>query len=318
MRRGVLFAAMTSISRLLLSVCLITASPSVVAGGASPAAAVSADPAARPPGWLRAGPGYQHQFESDADSGDLSFSADRWRLDLGTRIPFSEALSLSIGAESEWSVYDFDGPLAAATGLGEDAEDLFVGQLGVLGMYDLNDTWQVMLGGTISWGGDFEADFGDGLGGSGLLGVTYRFSPRFSLSPGVLALARLEDDALVVPVLGIDWQMSDAWHLRSIGPGAELTWRANDEWSLFLRGLYRPRDFRLAPNATVPSGVLRERAFPVTLGAEWSPTSRVTATVFGGVVLGGSLRLAEDGGDQVFKEDTDVSPIVGGTLRILF
>lgn len=309
---------MMTFDRLLLSACLVALSPMAVAGEVPAAATGSADPAARPPGWLRVGPGYMHQFETDADSGGVSFSADRWRLDLGTRIPFSDALSVSIGAESEWSVYDFDGPVAAATGLGEDAEDLFVGQLGVLAMYDLNDTWQVMVGGTISWGGDFEASFSDGLGGSGLLGVTYRFSPRFSLSPGVLALARLEDDALVVPVLGVDWQITESWRLRSIGPGAELTWRANDQWTVFVRGLYRPRDFRLAPDAVVSSGVFRERAFPVSLGAEWSPTSRVTASAFGGVVLGGSVRLAGSDGEEILKEDTDVTPIVGGIVRILF
>ena len=274
--------------------------------------------AARPPGWLLVTPAYTHQFDADLDGSDASFSADRWRLDLGTRIPFSDALTVSIGAEAEWSQYEFDGVGDDVFGLNRDADDLFVGQFGALAQYDLNDTWQLVLGGTISWGGDFDASFSDGLGGSGLLGVTYRFSPRFSVTPGVLALARLEDDALVIPVIGLDWEISDAWRLRSIGPGAELSWRADDTWTFFLRGLYRPRDFRLAPDAAVPSGVLRERAFPVSLGVEWKPTSRVTATVFGGAILGGNLRLTEDDGGEIYDEDYDVAPIVGGSLRVLF
>lgn len=284
----------------------------------SPAAATPAAESGRPPGWLAVIPAYTHQFDADLDGSDASFSADRWRLDLGTRLPLSDALTIAIGLEGEWSHYSFDGLGDDVFGLNRDADDLMVAQLGALAFYDLDDTWQLVLGGTVSWGGDVDADFGDGLGGSGLFGVTYRFSPRFSVTPGVLALARMEDDALVIPVLGLDWQISDAWRLRSIGPGAELTWKAADSWSLFLRGLYRPRDFRLAPDAAVPSGVLRERAFPVSLGVEWSPTSRVSASVFGGAVFGGSLRLTEADGQEVFDDDFDVAPIVGGSLRVLF
>ena len=68
----------------------------------------------------------------------------------------------------------------------------------------------------------------------------------------------------------------------------------------------------------VPSGVLRERAFPVSLGVEWKPTSRVTATVFGGAIFGGNLRLTEDDGGEIYDEDYDVAPIVGGSFSILF
>ena len=112
--------------------------------------------------------------------------------------------------------------------------------------------------------------------------------------------------------------MSDAWKLRSIGPGAELTWQAADQWGFFLRGLYRPRDFRLAAEGELPSSVLRDRAFPVSVGVEWKPTARITATAFGGAILGGSLQFKEDGGEDIFEEDYDVTPMVGGSLMILF
>lgn len=284
----------------------------------APVAAPTAPPPDRPPGWLAITPGYTRQFEADLDDTDAAFSADRWRLMAGTRLPLSDDFTLALGAEAEWSRYDFSGREVEALGLDTDAEDVFVGQFAGLGTYELNDTWQLVLGGSISWGGDFDASFSDGLGGSGLLGVTYRFTPRFSLTPGVLALARLEDDALVVPVLGLEWEISDAWRLRSVGPGAELTWSANDDWNFFLRGLYRPRDFRLASDAAVPSGVLRERAFPISLGVEWKPNERVTATVFGGAIVGGNLRLVDRDGDEVLDENFDVTPILGGSLQVMF
>jgi hypothetical protein len=44
----------------------------------------------------------------------------------------------------------------------------------------------------------------------------------------------------------------------------------------------------------------------------------VTATVFGGAVVGGNLRLQEEDGGEVFDEDYDVTPIVGGSLRVMF
>ncbi|MFN0129350.1 MAG: hypothetical protein ACKV19_22010 [Verrucomicrobiales bacterium] len=261
-------------------------------------------------------PGYTHQFETDLDGEDIAFSVDRIRFDTGTRIPFSDAFNLTIGFETEWSRYDVESP--DFSGWAVATEDLFIGRFGGLGNYKLNDTWELTLGGSISWGGDFDASFSDGLGGNGLFSATYRFSPRFSLSPGVLVLARMEDDALVVPALGLDWQINDAWQLRSVGPGAELTWTADGEWMVFLRGLYRPRDIRLAPDAPVRSGVLRERAFPLTTGVEWTPSPRVTATIFGGVLIGGSLELTESDGKEVFDEDYDVTPLIGGSLKVLF
>jgi hypothetical protein len=312
---------MTISRSLSLSSLMALASPALAGETPAPAStptAVTDTAAARPPGWLLVTPGYTHQFDADLDGSDASLSAERWRLVLGTRIPFSDALTLTLGAETEWSQYEFDGIGDDVFGLNRDTDDLFVGQFGAVGLYDLNDTWQLVLGGTVSWGGDLDASFSDGLGGSALLGVTYRFSPRFSVTPGVLALARLEDDALVIPVLGLDWEINDSWRLRSIGPGAELTWSAADDWGFFLRGLYRPRDFRLAADAAVPSGVLRERAFPVSVGVEWKPTSRVTATVFGGAIFGGNLRLTEEDGGEVYDDDYDVAPIVGGSLSVLF
>lgn len=261
-------------------------------------------------------PGYTHQFETDLDGEDIAFSADRIRFDAGTRIPFSDEFNLTIGFETEWSRYDVKS--SDFSGWADAAEDLFIGRFGGLGNYKLNDTWELTLGGSISWGGDFDASFSDGLGGNGLFSVTYRFTPRFSLSPAVLALARLEDDALIIPVIGLDWQINDDWRLRTVGPGAELTWNADDEWMVFLRAVYRTRDFRLAPNASVPSGVLREGAVPLTAGFEWSPSPRVTATFFGGAVIGGSLRLTESDGDEIFDEDYDVTPLIGGSLKVLF
>jgi len=305
-----------------LHLASLLATTGVILAGDAPAPSTVAAPAApdagRPPGWLAVVPGYTHQFDTDLDNDQGSFSVDRWRLDAGTRIPFSDAFALAVAAEAEWSRYDFDTFGTAVAGLGDDAEDLLTAQFGMIGFYELNDTWEVVAGGSIAWGGDVDASFSDGLGGNGLLGLTYRFTPNFSLTPGVLALSRLDDDALIIPVLGMDWQINDAWRLRSIGPGAELTWQAGEQWGVFLRALYRSRDYRLAPDASQPSGVLRERSFPVSLGLEWKPSSTVTATVFGGAILGGNLRLQDDGEREVFDEDYDVTPIVGASLKVLF
>ena len=75
---------------------------------------------------------------------------------------------------------------------------------------------------------------------------------------------------------------------------------------------------RLAAEGELASSVLRDRAFPVSMGVEWKPTARITATAFGGAILGGSLQFKEDGGEDIFEEDYDVTPMVGGSLMILF
>jgi len=297
---------------------LAGAGADVGAAASAGGAAASAETGGRPAGWLLTSAGYTHQAEAELDSSETVFSADRWRLEAGTRLPLSDVLTLTIGAEVEWSRYDFGRFDSVAAGLESPGDDFLTAQLGFFGAYELDETWALALGGSVSWGGDLDAGFSDGVGGMGLLGVKYSFTPEFSLTPGVLVLSRLEDDAFFVPVLGVDWQMAEAWRLRSIGPGAELTWQAGDDWGVFLRGLYRPREFRLASDASVGSGVLRDRGFPISLGLEWKPNARVTGTIFGGAVVGGSLRLKDDGGDDVFEEDYEATPIFGGSLGILF
>ena len=70
------------------------------------------------------------------------------------------------------------------------------------------DVWSGSFGllGGASW--EDGASFPDGLNGGGLIDAGYRFSPSLKVGLGGLYLTRQNEDALIVPALGLDWQVS--------------------------------------------------------------------------------------------------------------
>ena len=87
-------------------------------------------------------------------------------------------------------------------------------------------------------------------------------------------------------------------------------------WQAFLQGFYRPRDYRLAEDSSVPGGALSDDSFPVSLGAEWRPRPAFQVDFQVGALLGRSVEVRDDAGSTVFEEDADPSAFVGFGLRI--
>ena len=99
----------------------------------------------RPAGWLAVAPGFTHQFEADVDSSDTSFSVDRWRVEAGTRVPLADGFVVTAAVEAEWSQYDFTQFSSVADGLELPESDLFRAGVTAFGMYEWNDSWEVVL-----------------------------------------------------------------------------------------------------------------------------------------------------------------------------
>jgi hypothetical protein len=85
--------------------------------------------------------------------------------------------------------------------------------------------------------GEKEADFDNALTGGGFAGFFYRYGDRLTIGPGIGVLTQLEDSPRVIPILIINWKITDTLSLNTgrgigatLGPGLTFDWRPSRVW----------------------------------------------------------------------------------------
>jgi hypothetical protein len=260
-----------------------------------------------------------HAFSADLDGTPGEFAVSRLGADLGLLIPVSEKARLAVGLDWTQSLYDFKDATGFAPGFSEPWSDTFDVGLSAIYSRPLEGAWGMFIGALANSSGEEGADFSDTLTYGGLGGVSYQFSETFTASIGVLAQSRLEDSAMVIPIPGIDWKISEEWRLSSMNkPGLSLFYSPSKEWTFSLGATYEGREFRLNDRDAAPEGVGRDRGVPVLLGAEWSPSRRITVGGFVGAYVYRKLRLEDNGGNELSEFEVDPAPTAGLNIKFAF
>jgi len=257
--------------------------------------------------------GLLHEFRTDLGSASVGVT----RADIGIQAPIPPLAGWRISADlaSEWSWYDFDDFDAVAGGSAPLAH-AHSSLLGLTLVRPFGEGWSFVARPVVAASGDQDADFGDSVLFGGFVTIGRQMSETLRLSVGVYAAEQFEDDAVVFPIAGIEWQIDEATKLSTPGPGLRLTRDLAPGWQAYLQGIYRPRDYRLADDSSVPGGALSDDSVPVTLGALWSPNQRVQLSLLAGALVFRNIEVRDDGGDVVFDEDADTSVFAGIGLRI--
>jgi hypothetical protein len=128
----------------------------------------------------------------------------------------------------------------------------------------------------------------------------------------------------VFPVLIIKWKITDRLSLetgRGLGAtlisGLVLGWKASDKWALSIGGRYEKLRFRLDDKGMAPNGIGQDRSFPLFGGVGYSFSQRAQISVLGGAELGGELRLEEEQGGPVAKENYEPAGFAGIAFNFL-
>jgi hypothetical protein len=259
--------------------------------------------------------GYVHQLDTDIDNGG-SFSVNRFFIQGGPTYAFEEVTSISLAVGYGFDGYDFSGD----TGLGgrKPWEDIHSLRFSIPLRWKIDEQWTGFVSPTLRFTGEKGADFGDSATGGGFVGFSYRFSDRLTIGPGVGVLTQLEDSTRVIPILIINWKITEALSLNTgrgigatLGPGLTLNWRPTGTWSFFVGGRYERLRFRLDESGTVSNGIGDDRSFPLFGGVEYSFTPLVRVSILGGVEVGGELRLEDENGRTIIKENHDPAGILG-------
>ncbi len=265
-------------------------------------------------------------FETDLD-GAGDYSVGRVGAELSYDIPVWDRSTLGLGVRVERSEYDFSG----ATGLAGGGDPM--GGASIYGFsasltHPLNDEF-VFLGGVgVDWAGEDGADFGESALLSGVAAVSWRASEDLTLSLGVAASDRFEDDVRVLPFVGVEWRFADNMRLSSIeaarvlsggqGGGIGVVYESSEELS-FVAGLaFSGREFRLDENGPLPDGVLRDDRVIAGVGVAWDPGENVSAELGVGASVWSNIETLNAAGATVGDEDGDPAPFVAARVRILF
>ncbi len=260
------------------------------------------------------------EYIFSADLKDLGgqVSVARAGLDLDMSYQLNDSLGLSLGIEPEVSWYNFSGSSQLIAGQDEPFNDLYRVDITPAFRYGLDEQWTIIGGGLVEFAGEAEADVGESATFGGFIGARYSFSDRFATTFGLLGKSRLEDDAIVLPLIGIEWGITDKLLLSSRGTGLRLDNRINDAWSVWLSGAYESREYRLEDGGLLPEGVVRDRRVPIKVGVDWRPCPSVVLGFEGGVMAWQEFKIDDRNGEDVSEDNTKAAPFIGLNMTIVF
>ena len=252
------------------------------------------------------------QYLFDTDAGDLSLSTFRSGAVLTSNYKLSEAATVGLRSEGEYSQYDFDG-------LGDDSPSDFVrGELRPTASLFFSPKFGVFAGGYIAAGAQVGADFSNALTYGGFAGVNYKIAENVWIGAGLGFVTELEDSASFYPLINAYWQITPELLLTADGLGGRLSYACDDHWTVFFDGRYEFREFRLDDNAVVPGGALRDTGLPLSIGVKYAVDDTFSVTVAGGAVVYRTIRLSTAGGTDLIDETADAAAFGAASLSWSF
>lgn len=256
----------------------------------------------------------EYTGSADLDTGDVSIA----RLDtaISTRTTIGDRSALSFRIGSEFSFYDFAdvGPFGVGGGMDSGARY----GVGATFSSQIDDEWGYFVGGSVMASPGEGASWGDAITGGGVAGFTYQLTDTLRIGAGVGVSSRLEDDARVIPIPSLEWQINEEWRLattsRGLGVrGLELSYEANEWLTLFALGGWASREYRLDDNGgPAPDGVLRDERIPLYVGATFKAAEKVTIDLGVGGSVWSQFELLDSGGTEI--ADSDADPALGGWI----
>jgi hypothetical protein len=258
--------------------------------------------------------GFMHQMDADIDGGG-SFSVNRFSFHAGPTYSYAEGSSLSLAVGYGFDSYHFSGK--TAFGSREPWHDVHSFRFSIPWRWKINDRWTGLMSPTLRYSATDGVDVNDAVTGGGLAAFSYRYSDRLSIGAGLAIMTQLEDNTQVIPIVTIQWKITDTLSLQSgrgtgatLGPGLSLKWRPSRNWSFSFGARYEKLRFRLH-NKTVSNGIGEDRSFPIFAGIEYQCNPKTYISLIGGMTIGGELSLADRKGWTIIEEEHDPAGFLG-------
>jgi len=267
-----------------------------------------------------AGGGYLYGFDGDFDNQGHVRSS---RLDIGADVDwrFAEDWNISLKFNYVLDQYDFSSDNGLAPG--EPWSDINQFDMGVILSYQFLNDWTIWGGAVLETSYETGADWNDSNTGGGLIGLTCTISKDLVLGGGLAIVTRLEDDIRFIPIVIINWNITDTLTLTSRTSGAfggaavEMVWHV-DPWEFAVGGVHKYSRFRLDDDVIAPDGVGEEDSFPLYGRIGYNFSDNISLDFLGGATCFGKMELDDSNGDRINSEDFDAALFLGAYLKMRF
>ena len=266
-------------------------------------------------GGFRITAGFGYRTDADIDHGG-DFNELRFSIAGVGLIRFNDQWTMAPILAYRFSHYDWSS--------GDPWEDIHTLRTTPLMQYALDDHWTIFGGPSLGFSAESGADIGDAFTFGGFAGVRYKVNPNLTVGGALGVFSQIEDDAVVLPLPIVQWQINDQWSLNAGftevaaagGIGAEISYKINDKWAAGAGVQFQKKRFRLSDDGPVPDGVGEDRNVPIYAKIAWQACPHGTLELIGGVAVGGNVRIEDEDGHKLGDEDYDPSGLIG--LRGVF
>jgi len=263
-----------------------------------------------------------YTFGADLDGGDGEVAITRAGAVIGLFTPIAERLTLNTRFGFEYSNYDWDD--ANIEGTDSPFSDVYSGGVFAVLQYEIDPVWSVNLAGFVAAAGEAGADVDDAIFGGGGLSLGWRPSDRFFIAFGADIRTRLEDDPIVTPQIIIRWQATDDLRVETVdlpqGAGLGVTTDFADAWAATLYAGISFRQYRLDDDhpGKLADAAVTDTRVPVGLRLTWTPSTLVSLSIDGGVVVYQEYEFIRSNGVEFHDVETDPAPYIGLLLTLRF
>jgi hypothetical protein len=263
---------------------------------------------------------YLSAADVDDTAGDVEVMRAGVRLSL--RHVVSPQLAYTATLRHETSDYDFSraaGLFPGSTDAQSPFDEVHETRASLGFVYGIDERWSLFGTGFVGAGYESGANIEDGLFGGAFGGFGYAFSEEFSLQLGVGVRTRQDDDALVIPLIGFIWKISDDLRLESEGIATRLIWQTTDDLELGLFARYTTRDYRTdKSNDFLPDGVFRDDRVIIGARADWTPNPGFVLTLEAGGSIWQRFSFYDENDDRINRTDTDPQFLIGAAFEVRF
>ena len=226
---------------------------------------------------------------------------------------------MGLGLSFDYERWDFSG-IAGLAGV-DLWDEIFRPGISLPVFYSTGGKWRFGVIPSIDFAGASGAEASESLSYGAVLSAAYAVRPDLMLGLGTGIFDRL-DQSEVFPFVVIDWKINDRLRLTNpfragpVGPaGLELVYAPDGSWEMGAGGAYRSYRFRLDDSSAVADGIGEVDFWAPFLRVGWRVGEHYRVDINGGAMLGGSITIEDENGNQLGETDYDAAPFVGLTLK---
>ncbi|MFT5701731.1 MAG: hypothetical protein ACI8ZB_004632 [Desulforhopalus sp.] len=264
--------------------------------------------------------GAVYQFDTDLDEGG-GYNSGRYNVEVGQSYAWTRRDTVTLTLSYSLESYDFSDGQSDGIAFGTPWENIHTFSLSTPLRKGIGDGWTAFLIPSIRSTGESGAEFSETITGGGFTGISYRFSDRLTIGPGIGVFSQLEESASIFPVLIVNWKITDKISLETgrglaatLGPGLTLSYKATPKLRLGIGGRYEKLRFRLDKDGTVAGGIGEDSSFPLFANCTYSINRKTSISLVGGMETGGELKIENSKGHKIIEESSDPGVFTGITF----